>query len=293
MTNNYAPIYPHDPLIEIFENIYLLRGSIKLGFGFSMNRNMIILKQDGELTLINAVRISEPELEKLNNVKNKFFSIVSHDLRAPIHSLKALFGLYRSGIVNEEEFGSLLERLEETVYTTASFLDNLLEWSKSQLGGIVINPVDVNLCQIINHNIKLMESQINLKKIKVHNNVAEELTVFADLNMVHVVIRNILSNAIKFCSKEDEVIFNATTNNDQVTCTITDKGPGITPLDLDNLFNLTHTPGTGTSGEKGHHIGLILCRDMVMQNKGSLSVESKLGEGTTFYITLPTKPIEG
>ena len=68
MTNNYAPIYPHDPLIEIFENIYLLRGSIKLGFGFSMNRNMIILKQDGELTLINAVRISEPELEKLNNL---------------------------------------------------------------------------------------------------------------------------------------------------------------------------------------------------------------------------------
>lgn len=68
MTNNYAPIYPHDPIIEIFENIYLLRGSIKLGFGFSMNRNMIILKQDGELTLINAVRISEPELEKLNNL---------------------------------------------------------------------------------------------------------------------------------------------------------------------------------------------------------------------------------
>lgn len=244
-------------------------------------------------TQMEIISAQNTELEKLNNVKNKFFSIVSHDLRAPIHSLKALFGLYRSGIVNEEEFGSLLERLEETVYTTASFLDNLLEWSKNQLGGIVINPVDVNIRQIINHNIKLMESQINLKKIKVHNNVAEELTVFADLNMVHVVIRNILSNAIKFCNKEDKVIFNATTDNDQVTFTITDTGPGISPLDLDNLFNLTHTPGTGTSGEKGHHIGLILCRDMVMQNKGSLNVKSKLGEGTTFYITLPTKPIEG
>lgn len=227
------------------------------------------------------------ELEKLNSVKNKFFSIVSHDLRAPIHSLKALFGMYRSGDLNTEELGHMLQRLEDTVYSTASFLDNLLEWSKSQLDGMVVNPTDVELNQVVEHNIRLLESQVKLKSVKVENRVAHDMTLFVDLNMVHVVIRNLLSNAIKFCSAGDEVIFDAKQENEKIICTIKDTGPGINEIDLENLFNLTHTPGTGTSGEKGYHIGLILCRDMVLQNNGTLEVESKLDEGTTFYITLP------
>ncbi|RZL46255.1 MAG: HAMP domain-containing histidine kinase, partial [Pedobacter sp.] len=240
-------------------------------------------------TQMEIISAQNLELEKLNGVKNKFFSIVSHDLRGPIHSLKALFGMYRSGILNEEELGNLLERLEDTVYNTASFLDNLLEWSKSQLGGIVVKPINVSLNEVISHNIKLMESQIKLKSIKVENNVAANLTAFADLNMIHVVIRNLLSNAIKFCSKGDEITFDAKIENNQLICSIKDTGHGISELDKENLFNLTHQPGTGTSGEKGHHIGLILCRDMIMQNNGNLQVESKLGEGTTFYITLQSK----
>lgn len=240
-------------------------------------------------TQMEIVSAQNIELEKLNTVKNKFFSIVSHDLRGPIHSLKALFGMYRSGVLNEEELGQLLERLEDTVYSTASFLDNLLEWSKSQLEGMVVNPTDVKLHEIIAHNIQLMESQIKLKSIKVENRVAEELNILADINMVHVIIRNILSNAIKFCSKGDEVIFDATIEGNKVVCSIKDTGPGISDADKANLFNLTHTPGTGTFGEKGYHIGLILCRDMAIQNNGNLEVDSKLGEGTTFYITLPTK----
>ena len=239
-----------------------------------------------QMEIISAQNI---ELEKLNGVKNKFFSIVSHDLRGPIYSLKALFGMYRSGILNEEELGNLLERLEDTVYNTASFLDNLLEWSKSQLGGMVVKPINVVLNEVIAHNIKLMESQIKLKSIKVENNVAADLTAFADLNMIHVVIRNLLSNAIKFSSKGDEITFDAKIENNQLICSIKDTGNGISELDKENLFNLTHQPGTGTSGEKGHHIGLILCRDMVMQNNGNLKVESKLGEGTTFHITLKTQ----
>ncbi|SOD18096.1 tetratricopeptide repeat-containing sensor histidine kinase [Pedobacter xixiisoli] len=240
-------------------------------------------------TQMEIVSSQNTELEKLNGVKNKFFSIVSHDLRGPIHSLKALFGMYRSGILNEDELGDLLERLEDTVYNTASFLDNLLEWSKSQLGGMVAKPIDVKLNEVITHNIKLMEAPIKLKSIRVENNVATDLTVFTDLNMVHVVIRNLLSNAIKFCSKGDEITFDAKIEQNQVVCSIKDTGPGISDLDKENLFNLTHQPGTGTSGEKGHHIGLILCRDMVLQNNGHLRVESKLGEGTTFYITLPSQ----
>jgi signal transduction histidine kinase len=240
-------------------------------------------------TQMEIVSAQNIELEKLNKVKNKFFSIVSHDLRSPIHSLKALFGMYRSGILSEEELSDILQRLEETVYTTASFLDNLLEWSKSQLDGIVINPVEVDLNNVIDHNIKLMDSQIRAKNLSVENKTTHDDKVFADLNMVHVVIRNLLSNAVKFCDANSQITFSSQKLKGQIRCAISDTGRGIGESDLENLFNLTHHSQTGTSGEKGHHIGLILCRDMILQNKGTLEVESKLGQGTTFYITLPTE----
>lgn len=238
-------------------------------------------------TQMEIVSAQNIELEKLNKVKNKFFSIVSHDLRAPIHSLKALFGMYHSGVLSEQELTNILQRLEETVYTTASFLDNLLEWSKSQLEGVVINPSEVDLHDVIDHNIKLMDSQIRTKNLSVENKTSSNDTVFADLNMVHVVVRNLLSNAVKFCDPNSKITFSTEIVDGKVRCMIKDTGKGISENDLDNLFNLTHHSQTGTSGEKGHHIGLILCRDMILQNQGSLDVESKLGEGTAFYITLP------
>lgn len=227
------------------------------------------------------------ELEKLNQVKNKFFSIVSHDLRGPINNLRMLFEMYRQGDLNKEELTALFSKLEETTYTTASFLDNLLEWSKGQLGGIVVNTADVNLQQVVAHNVKLVESQIRLKSIEVQNNISKDLSVLADLNMVHVVIRNLLSNAVKFCQAGDAITFDARKEGENIICAINDTGAGINDVDKENLFNLTHKPNTGTSGEKGFHIGLILCRDMILQNGGELNVDSKLGEGTTFYITLP------
>ena len=227
------------------------------------------------------------ELEKLNQVKNKFFSIVSHDLRGPINNLRMLFEMYRQGNLNAEELTALFSKLEDTTYNTAAFLDNLLEWSKSQLDGMVVNPIAVNLQDVITHNVTLLDSQIKLKSIDVLNNVAEDITVRADLNMVHVVIRNLFSNAVKFCKAGDSITFDARQERENIVCTIKDTGAGMTEVDKENLFNLTHKPNLGTSGEKGYHIGLILCRDMIAQNNGDLKVESGLGVGTTFYITLP------
>ncbi len=261
------------------------------------NANVLLQKQKQEIAEVNEelktqmeiINAQNVELEKLNRVKNKFFSIVSHDLRAPINSLKSLFEMYRDGILNKGELEGLLNRLEDTIYNTASFLDNLLEWSKSQLEGITVNPIQVELHQIVAHNIKLMDSHIRTKFIKVQNNVPADALAFVDLNMIHVVIRNLLSNAIKFCKANDEVIFEAWVENENIICTIRDTGPGISDIDLENLFNLAHTPNTGTAGEKGYHIGLILCQDMMAQNHGSLKVDSQLGKGTTFFITLPSE----
>lgn len=228
------------------------------------------------------------ELEKLNKVKNKFFSIVSHDLRNPLINLKSLFELYRKGDLTEKELNELLVKLEDTIYTTATFLDNLLEWSKSQLDGVIVKPSIVAIQHIVDDNIKLMETQIKLKSLKVENKVSADITVFADPNMINTVMRNLLSNAIKFCNVGDAVVFDAKVTDGKVISSISDSGPGISDHDKENLFNLAHTISMGTAKEKGYHIGLILCKDMILQNKGSIAVESKLGKGTTFYITLPT-----
>jgi signal transduction histidine kinase len=232
------------------------------------------------------------ELEKLNKVKNKFFSIVSHDLRGPLNSLKMLFGAYREGGLNEQELGQLLMRLEDTIYQTASFLDNLLEWSKSQLEGMVVKATEIELVTIAQNNIKLMDSQIRQKQLHVENNIGSDIAVLADPNMINVVIRNLLSNAIKFCSPGDNITFSASLEGENVVCTISDTGRGISEVDQANLFNLSHTISTGTAGEKGHHIGLILCKDMIDQNNGNLRVSSTLGQGTTFYVTLPAYVFE-
>lgn len=238
-------------------------------------------------TQMDIVSTQNVELEKLNTVKNKFFSIVSHDLRSPLNTLKSLFTLYRKGDLTKEELNGLLKRLEDTIYTTATFLDNLLEWSKSQLEGIVVKPSIFKLQQIIDENIQLMDSQIKLKELQVENRIAKDLSAFADRDMINVVFRNLLSNAIKFCDQNDKITFDAYLNQGNLICTISDTGPGINEQDQANLFNLTHTMSTGTAGEKGYHIGLILCRDMVIQNNGDIEIDSKLGEGTTFIITLP------
>lgn len=227
------------------------------------------------------------ELEKLNMVKNKFFSIVSHDLRSPLATLKMLFGLYREGELNEKELNELLINLEDTIYTTAVFLDNLLEWSKSQLDGIVVKPSVFDIHHVVEQNIRLMDSQIKLKELRIENRIQKEIKVFADPNMINVVIRNLVSNAIKFCNSDDLIIVDALIENGNVVFLISDTGPGISEVNKENLFNLEHTISTGTSGEKGHHIGLILCKDMIEQNNGTIRVSSQLGKGTTFYISLP------
>lgn len=261
--------------------------------------NILLQQQKQEIAEVNEelttqmdiVSKQNTELEKLNKVKNKFFSIVSHDLRSPLINLKMLFELYRRGDLSEKELNELLAKLEDTIYTTATFLDNLLEWSKSQLEGMTVKPAMVVIDQIVKNNIKLMESSIKTKSLQIENKITSDIAVFADPDMINTVIRNLLSNAIKFCNVGDQIIFDAKLDQDQVVCSISDTGPGISDKDRANLFNLAHTISTGTAGEKGYHIGLILCKDMITQNNGSIAVTSKLGKGTSFYITLPTKQL--
>ncbi|WP_295769492.1 tetratricopeptide repeat-containing sensor histidine kinase [uncultured Mucilaginibacter sp.] len=227
------------------------------------------------------------ELERLNDVKNKFFSIVSHDLRSPLSTLQTLLEIYHDGEIGEKELSGLLIKLEDTILSTGNFLDNLLEWSKSQFEGIQINPVDFDVRYCIDENIQLYATKIGLKNLHVKHSIATPVNLFADRNMISLVIRNLLSNSVKFCNPGDSITFHAEIIDDRAVVSIKDTGRGMSDDDQDKVFNLDHTLTTGTQGEKGSHLGLILCRDMVMQNNGVIWFESILGVGTTFYIDLP------
>lgn len=238
-------------------------------------------------TQMDVVAAQNHELEHLNNVKNKFFSIISHDLRGPLVTMQSLFEIFHQGDIDKEDFDMLISRLEDTIISTSSFLDNLLEWSKSQLEGIVIKPVGFDIAECIAENIKLFESKIAMKNLAVDSNSVESLNVYADRNMISLVIRNLLSNSIKFCNPNDEITFTTKTENDKVIIAISDTGPGIKEADRENLFSLEHTLSTGTQNEKGNHLGLILCKDMVLQNNGSIWFETGEEKGTTFWVELP------
>ena len=257
--------------------------------------NKILIEQKEEIAFINKeletlnieVLDQNKELAKLNRVKNKFFSIVSHDLRSPLATLKMLFSLYREGNLNEQELKEVMERLEDATYSTSSFLDNLLEWSRSQLDGIEVKPSHFDLSDLIAENIQLIDPSVKIKGLIVKNEMNSPVEVFADTNMISVVVRNLLSNSVKFCNPGDSIAIDSQKSDSQIVLSIKDTGPGISEKDREKLFLLEHTNSFGTSGEKGYHIGLILCKDMVEQNNGKIWVESELGKGTTFYVSLP------
>lgn len=290
-------------------SILLLLVLILLLMLYSRNRekqatNKLLRKQKEEIAVINAeleglnrevndqmklAAEQNVELEKLNTVKNKFFSIVSHDLRSPLATLQMLFRLYREGELDQKELGKLLSKLEETIYSTSTFLDNLLEWSKSQLQGITVKPCLFSPGKLITENIRLMDSQINIKGLKVQNCSDVAIMAYADPNMIDLIIRNLLSNSVKFCNPGDIIILDLKRSDTKVLLSISDTGPGISEADLDRLFNLEYSVSTGTYGEKGHHLGLILCRDMIKQNNGKIWVVSQLGQGTVFWVELPAE----
>ncbi len=228
------------------------------------------------------------ELSKLDMVKNKLFSILSHDLRSPLATIQMVMSMYREDQLSRDELNGLLNKLEKTVNSSSLFLDNLLEWSKNQLEGFQVNSTTFSIKSLVEENIELVKQQTNLKEISVENHIDENLLVEADPDMVKVAVRNLLSNSIKFCSAGDVISFRSNQKNGEVLISIADTGPGINDEQKLKMFNLESATSEGTLGEKGQKLGLILCKEMVEQNKGSIDFESEIGEGTTFRITLPT-----
>ncbi|MBT1690723.1 sensor histidine kinase [Dawidia soli] len=227
-------------------------------------------------------------LEEVNRVKDKLFSVVSHDIKGPLSSLQLALSLLRAGDVSREEFQQLSNSLEERFSHTTEFIENLLQWATLQLKGESYEPAQINLSDIADETVSLLSTEIKRKNITVRNNLHNyKLQAYADLNMIRSVLRNLFTNAIKFTGENGMITLSFLRTDRQVIVSVADTGVGIPASHRKRLFTLNSITTPGTSKEKGTGLGLLLCREFIEKNGGRIWFETTEGKGTTFFFSLP------
>ena len=244
----------------------------------------VTLEKQNE-TLAKRVSEQTSELQNLNNTKDRLFSIIGHDLRSPIASLKGIMELIDNQQLSREEFQDLLKHLQKNVDNVYLMLENLLQWSLSQMKGFKPNLKGFEINEMIEETVELFRETAKQKQIDLRCDVPENLGIFADVNHIQIILRNLLSNAIKFTPQNGQVAVNGIVRNNFVELKIIDSGIGIKNEDLSTIFSKPKLKA-GTSGEKSTGIGLILCQELIKQNGGKITVTNNLNNGTTFNILL-------
>lgn len=228
------------------------------------------------------------DLIEANKTKDRFFSILAHDLRRPIGNLAVLFDEFRKG--NREMTKSNLHHFADITGNIYSLLEDLLTWAKSQKGSLELNPVHCNIAEPVEQSIALHSVSAEKKEISLtYLKPDEDIFVFADQSTVTTVIRNLLSNAIKFTPRVGNVKIETIRADNKVNITVKDNGMGIDPERMKKLFKLgeKNVSSPGTDNEKGTGLGLVLCNEFAIANKGKMSVQSSPGEGSSFTLTVP------
>jgi signal transduction histidine kinase len=243
--------------------------------------NTLLLEHQEEM------RKRSVELEKLNQVKDKFFSIISHDLRSPINALAGLLDIMDRGGLSEQDMKANITELKGRFNHTRTLLNNLLDWTLLQMDKLSLQPARISLHKIAAENIQLL-SAVQNKNIHFENLIGENTLAFADSNTINLVMRNLLTNAIKFTNENGNISLKATESDKFWQISVKDDGVGMNKAVLKMLFDKTAPYSTrGTANEKGTGLGLILCKEFVEKNGGTIWVESEEGKGSTFFFTVP------
>lgn len=230
------------------------------------------------------------ELQKANSFKSKLFSIIGHDLRSPISSVKMTLEMARGGYIDhkEDKFKHTIINLLQSTDEAFTLLENLLGWAKSQSGTLSIAAEKLNMLAVAQSVKRLLDLNLTNKNINLCIDIADNITAYADNQMTNTVLRNLLSNAIKFTPENGTITIRAKEHDNEVRISLIDSGVGIPPESLAKLFVAEKPVQTyGTNKESGSGLGLILCKDFVEKNNGILTVESEVGKGSTFTFTLP------
>jgi two-component system sensor histidine kinase/response regulator len=277
--------YNHDILLSNRAN-----GLTSVGIGFLLS---FVLWKDfvKNLEQKRVIENQKKELVLANETKDKFFSIIAHDLRGPIGSLVNMFELLEDEtLFTEKERKEAEIAMKKSTKSTYDLLENLLRWSRLQNGTIEFNPENINCFDLVEQCFNLLKNLSKNKKISLVNNIKNDLYAYADKEMITTVIRNLISNAIKFTNENGTIEVNADKKDYFIFISVKDNGVGISNKNIDKLFTISEKiTSTGTSGEQGTGLGLVLCKEFIEKNNGKIWVQSEINNGSTFTFTIPVK----
>lgn len=235
------------------------------------------------------------ELKSLNASKDRFFSIIAHDLKSPLTGLLGFTNILveEYDLLSEDERREFIGHSNQATKNLMALLENLLEWSRIQIGSIAFSPELVNLKKVFEEIISLFEQNAKNKSINLMMNIEDAANIFADINMLNTILRNLISNGIKFTKPGGTVKLSAKQFDNSVKIFVEDTGVGINSENLKKLFKIDSSFSTpGTEKERGTGLGLMLCKELIEKNNGKIEVESTPGKGTTFILTLPKSPFK-
>ena len=236
----------------------------------------------------SALEEKQAYLNELNQTKNKLFSIIGHDLRGPIGAFQGLLKLFKEGEMTKDEFLNFMPKLKVDIDTISFTLNNLLSWGQSQMNGSITRPSVTQLDCIVEENMALLSEIAESKSITLINKVEANCKIWSDPDQVDIIIRNLLSNALKFTPNEGQIIIGATLKHKTCEIFVKDNGTGMSEETMVKIFQKDSNHTTyGTNDEKGTGLGLSLCKEMVEKNNGTIWVNSQLGKGSSFYFTIP------
>ena len=284
-------------ILGIFLTIFLIR----INFIRRQEKKLknLVGQKTGELKKSNKKLLAEIEerkkteiqLETANATKDKFFSIIAHDLKNPFNSLMGFSDLLVEewNDFNDKDRLSMIKGIQETSINTYKLLLNLLEWSGLQRGEIEFNPKKFDFKNLIDETQKQFQGEASIKNISINFNLDGKIFAYADFQMINTVLRNLVSNAIKFTPRNGNITVSAIKQNEMLQCCVKDTGIGMDHEEINSLFKIESTRrSNGTEGETGTGLGLILCKEFVDKNNGKIWVESEVNQGSSFYFSIPT-----
>ncbi|WP_291584897.1 response regulator [Bacteroides sp.] len=260
------------------------------------NKEELIIRVTHQISLIAAKRIIVAQTEELRKTiigRDKLYSVIAHDLRSPMGSIKMVLNMLILNLPSDTigaEMYELLTMANQTTEDVFSLLDNLLKWTKSQIGKLKVVYQDIDMVEVTEGVIEIFSMVAELKKISIRLEAPAKLEVNADIDMIKTVIRNLLSNAIKFSNEETEILVTVQEQEGMAVVSVKDSGCGIDEENQKKLLHTdTHFSTFGTNNEEGSGLGLLLCQDFVIKNGGKLWFKSAKGEGSTFSFSIPLK----
>ena len=271
-------------MVEMGVLVFLLFQVYLLAHHYAKSYNNL---ETMNLNLERIVEERSGQLITANEVKDRLLSVMSHDIKSPLNSLRGILQIYNSGAISKDEFSQYAMLIENDLSKTSILVENILYWTASQLKGVQVKIEEFALYNLLEENVQLFKTIAANKKISLKHNASKGLVVNSDRNILNLVLRNLISNAIKFSFEGGEIDIRITQNNEELTIEVKDQGVGIDEETLETLLAPELVVSTrGTGNEKGTGLGLALCRDYLHKAGGELTVESEKGIGSTFKITL-------